>query len=180
VNVTKDRLLAFIEDSIEEYSIEKSASGEPDVFLVALFVKGALPSRRVEVLAETDSGISVTRCMSIARWLRNAFEENEEIRNLVGEDYGLMVSSPGIGEPIQHARQYIRHKGHLLRVRFTDAGDAEHEVSGRLVEVEVVETTSPFIVLEPEKVSKGRKRERLEPVRLELNRIKSAVVEVEF
>ena len=176
----EDRLLSFIRDALERYSSEAVNSGEPDVFLVEVFVKGYVPSKRVEVLADTDAGISIAQCMSIARLLRSALEMNEEIRNLVGDEYELMVSSPGIGEPIKHVRQYSRHTGRLLNVQYTDAGNASHEIAGRLLQAEVLEVATPFIVLEPVKTSKGRKQERLDPIRLELSRISKAVVEVEF
>ncbi len=174
----KDRLLSFVRDALERYSKENGASSEPNVFLVD--IKGGASAKKVEVLADTDTGISISQCMSITRWLRNAFELNEEIRDLIGDEYELTVSSPGIGEPIKHVRQYIRHTGHLLRLQYNDDENASHEVSGRLLRAEVLEVARPFIVLEPVKAGKGRKQGGLEPVRLELSRIKRAVVEVEF
>lgn len=178
--MVKNKLLSFICNTLERYSSEAGGSGEPDIFLVDVFVKGYVPSGRIEILVDTDAGISIAQCMSITRWLRNALEANEEIKSLVGDDYELVVSSPGIGEPIKHVRQYRRHMGRLLSVRYTDAGNVSHEIVGRLLEAEVLEGTAPFVVLEPVKTDKSGKKEYLDQVRLELSRISRAVVEVEF
>lgn len=180
VLVVEDGLLSFIRDALEGYTNDVGTSGEPDVFLVDIFVKGSGPAKKIEVLVDTDAGISIAQCVSITCWLRNALEVNEEVMRLVGDDYVLTVSSPGIGAPIKHARQYIRQTGRLLRVQYTDAENASREVSGRLIRAEVLEVAGPFIVLEPVKAGKGRKQEHFEPVRLDLSRISRAVVEVEF
>ncbi len=180
-DVIKDRLLLFIQEALAACTEVSGPSGEPNVFLVAIHPKGSSPVNRVEVLADTDAGISIAECLSVNRCLNSAIEADEEMRRLVGEDFELTVSSPGIGAPLQHVRQYVRHTGHLLRVQYRGGdADALHEVSGRLLQAEVLEVSSPFIVLEPVKAGKGRKGVRLEPIRLELNCIDRAVVEVEF
>ncbi len=179
-DVIKDSLLLFIQEALAACSEVSGPPGEPKVFPVAIHLKGNSPVNRVEVLADTDAGISVAECLSVNRCLNSAIEADEEIRRLIGEDFELTVSSPGIGAPLQHVRQYVRHTGHLLRVRYRGDDAAVHEVTGRLLQAEVLEVSSPFIVLEPVKTGKGRKRVRLEPIRLELNCIDRAVVEVEL
>ncbi len=176
----KEKLVPFFRDALAEYSDETGASGEPEVFLVDVLLKGSGSAGKIEVLAETDAGISIARCMSVNRWLRDAIGRSAEIRDLVGDDCELTVSSPGIGEPIQHERQYIRHTGRLLRVQYAGEDNVVKEVTGRLERTEMTGTDVPFIVLEPS--GKGRNRRQGTGTRLSLNldRIKKAVVEIEF
>ena len=176
----KERLLSFIHDALAACSEEIGCPGGRKFFLVDIHIKGSSPVSKVEVLADTDTGISIAECLLVNRCLRSAVEADEEISGLVGVDYELTVSSPGIGEPIKHMRQYIRHVGHLLRVQYTDGDNAVYEVSGRLLRAEVLDVSSPFIVLEPVTAKKGKESISLEPIRLELCSIKRAVVEVEF
>ncbi|MCG8341538.1 MAG: hypothetical protein MI684_01740 [Chlorobiales bacterium] len=176
----KERLLSFIRDVLETCREETGFTGRQHVFLVDIYVKGGSPSSKIEVLVDTDSGISIAECLSVNRCLSSAVDANDEVKGLVGDDYELTVSSPGIGAPIKHLRQYIRHTGHLLRVQYTDGDREVQEVSGRLLQAEVLDVPDPFIVLEPVTAGKGRKGGRSEPVRLELGSINRAVVEVEF
>ncbi len=180
VIVVTEKLLSFVQDALQEYSIESGASGESAVFLVDMLVKGGNRARNVEIFVDTEKGISMTECMRAARWLRSALDENPESRELLDDDYELTVSSPGIGKPIRHERQYIRHLGRILRVQYIDDDDAVHEVTGRLLQAELHQAKSPFLVLEPLQAGRKKKHAPLETIRLELGRIKRAVVEVEF
>jgi ribosome maturation factor RimP len=173
VDVVKEKLATFISGVLE-------SCGEESVFLVDVREKGTSRISRIEVLVDTDTGVSIATCMSVNRCLIDALEESEDLKSIVGDDYELTVSSPGIGEPISNMRQYIRHRGHLLRVQYMGQDDVMHEVSGRLLRAEVLGVAVPFIALEPIAKGKGKKGEHLEPVRLELSCIKRAVVEIEF
>ncbi|PWW82330.1 ribosome maturation factor RimP [Prosthecochloris marina] len=171
--MVKERLASFICGALV-------ACGKESVFLVDVRVKGTARISKVEVLVDTDTGISIATCLLVNRCLIDVFEESEDVKSLVGDDYELTVSSPGIGEPIMNVRQYIRHTGHLLRLQYTDQDNVMHEAVGRLLTAEVLGVAAPFIVLEPIIERKGKKGVHSEPVRLELSCIKRAVVEVEF
>lgn len=176
----KERLLLFIQNVLAACGHEDSAPGVQHVFLVDIRLKGSPSVSRAEVLVDTDTGVSIAECLSVNRCLKNALEMDEEMMRLVGDDCDITVSSPGIGEPIKHVRQYVRHTGHLLRVQYSEGDQPVHEVSGRLLRAEVLDVAKPFIVLEPVAAGKKKKGGTLEPIRLELSSIKRAVVEVEF
>lgn len=178
--MVKEKLKSFIHAALAACNRADDRSGIQHVFLVDIHLKGTFPTGRAEVLVDTDTGISVSECLSVNRCLNSAFEEDEEMKRLIGDEFEITVSSPGIGEPIKHVRQYIRHIGHLLRVQYTDDGHAVQEVLGRLLRAEVLETSCPSIDLEPVAAGKGNNTVRHEPIRLELGSIDRAVVEVEF
>ena len=171
---------SFIHAALAACNRADDCSGMQHVFLVDIHLKGAFPKGRVEVLVDTETGVSVSECLSLNRFLNSAFETSEEMKRLVGDEFEITVSSPGIGEPIKHVRQYIRHVGHLLRVQYTDDGQAVQEVLGRLLRAEVLETPCPYIDLGPVTTGKGNNTVHHEPIRLELDSIERAVVEVEF
>ncbi len=166
-------LKSFIDDVLGE-------CGHDDVFLVDLHMKGAHPSVRVDVFVDTEKGISVSECVDLNRCLISAIASHNDMKAVVGDDFELTVSSPGIGEPIRHVRQYIRHTGRLVRVQYRNSEHMPAEITGRLVEADVLETPSPSIVLEPVASGKRKKNVAGEPVRLELSTVSRAVVEVDF
>ena len=178
--MVKEQLLSFMQDALAACGEDAGSRDKQHVFLVDIRLKGASSVSKVEVLVDTDTGVSIAECLSVNRCLNSAFEADEEMRKLIGDEYELTVSSPGIGEPIKHVRQYIRHTGHLLRVQYSDLDQSALEVSGRLLRAEVLDVAKPFIVLEPVEAGKKKKGGTFEPVRLELSSIKRAVVEVEF
>ena len=98
----KERLLSFIRNALETCREETGFTGRQHVFLVDIYVKGGSPSSKIEVLVDTDSGISIAECLSVNRCLSSAVDANDEVKGLVGDDYELTVSSPGIGAPIKH------------------------------------------------------------------------------
>ena len=154
-------------------------SARPDVFLVDIVEKGAGSRRKIEVLVDTDEGIAINQCVELNRRLLDAFEADTEMKTLVGDGGEMTVSSPGIGGRIKNVRQYRRHTGRLLRVRFAGDDDRQHEIRGRLLRAEIG-SDEPFILLEPSKSGGKKGGGRIEPLAIGLDRIIEAVVEVEF
>lgn len=178
--MVKEQLLSFIQETLSVCCQDDLFPDGEHVFLVDIRLKGSSPVSRLEVLVDTDAGVSIAECLSVNRCLKSALEMDEKMMQLVGEECDITVSSPGIGEPLQHLRQYVRHTGHLLRVQYSEGDQPVHEVSGRLLRAEVLDVSSPFILLEPLAAGKKKKGVAHEPIRLELIGIKRAVVDVEF
>ncbi|ACF45422.1 MAG: ribosome maturation factor RimP [Prosthecochloris sp.] len=179
--MVEDRLISGIEACVASFSREVSTGKESEIFLVDLAVKAAGRSVKIEVLVDSEQGIVISQCAALSRRIRDMIESDDELQEVYGEVFELMVSSPGLGGPIRHVRQYIRHTGRLLSVRYRDDAGSVHDVTGRLIEVDLAEGHEPFLVLEP--VRSGRKKNgSLPPSRLKmmLDRIDKAVVQVEF
>ena len=178
---TRSGLLLFIQDVFRAYAEERRACGEPELYLVDVVMKGGSGKRsRIEVFADTDAGIAISQCVAINRRLIEEFESDPGMKRLTGGDYELLVSSPGIGGEIRVPRQYLRHKGRLLRVKYAGEDGSPQELRGRLLEAGVSGEKESFIVIEPLTEGKRKKAEPAKPVTLSLERIIGAVVEVEF
>ncbi len=96
-------------------------------FLVDLKVRGDQGSRVVEVFVDTDEGVSTDLCAEISREISRRLDREGVI---LGR-YNLVVSSPGLDRPLKLLRQYRRHIGRILTVRFT-AEEVTRNVEGEL------------------------------------------------
>ncbi|TCD48907.1 ribosome maturation factor RimP [Chlorobium sp. N1] len=149
------------------------------VYPVAVRVKGSAVHRKIEVVVDSDEGVRIDQCSFFARRIRERLEEDEELAGTMGEDFDLIVGSPGLGEPLVLPRQYGRHKGRLLRVRYRDPEGLAHEFTGRLLEVSL-EENGGTITLEPLPEKKKGKQEAAEKVTLELASVLEAAAEPEI
>ncbi len=100
----------------------------PDGFLVELRIRVHRPEPEILVRVDTDRGITLDECVKLHLHLR----EKYETLDWLPENYGITVSSPGIGSPLRVRRQYYAQKGRLLAVRQKTGG----WVRGRLLDVD--------------------------------------------
>jgi len=149
-------------------------------YLVDVKVKGSEKSRKIEVLVDADDGIRIHQCAFISRRLREKLEGDDELLDLVGENFELVVSSPGLGEPLQLSRQYLRHVGKLMSVTYKDESGNEVELSGHLMDVSLLGEERPGIVLMPEKNKKKGHQPKMEGITLYLDQVIRAVPEAEL
>jgi ribosome maturation factor RimP len=70
-------------------------------------------------------------------------------RNLIGDNYLLEVSTPGVDQPLKLKRQYNKHVGRSLRIKLQDGT----QVEGKLAELKEEE-----IILHQE-IGSGKKKE---------------------
>ncbi len=150
------------------------------VYLVRLQVKGPGKHRKIEVLLDSDAGIRIDQCSFFGRRLREQIELDTEPPVLAGEDFDLVVSSPGLGEPVLMSRQYIRHTGRLLKVVYKGEQLEEKVMTGRLQRV--LKSGDAITALELVPVTAGKKSSGSggTVVELPLERIVRAVPEVEW
>lgn len=80
------------------------------------------------VFVDSDDGLTLSDCQKISR----AMEQVLDTENLLGEEYRLQVSSPGIDRPLMLRRQYFKNKGRVLKVVLQDGS----EVVGKLHEID--------------------------------------------
>lgn len=109
-------------------------SPNPDMFLVEIKVK---PTNNIKVFIDSDSGISIEKCINVNRAL---YKKMEESGLFSGGDFSLEVSSPGLDEPLKLFRQYKKNIGRHVEVITKDGQRKE----GKLTEV----TEDGFIVEE--------------------------------
>jgi len=88
-----------------------------DAYLVDVIVRGERGETVLQILADTDSGISIGTCATISREIAAEIEQ----RSLIETRYRLEVSSPGLDKPLRLLRQYQTNKDRQVRVRWVDA-----------------------------------------------------------
>ncbi len=116
----EERLVGLSENWIRELL--------PDGFLVELRIRVHKPEPEILVRVDTDRGITLDECVKLHMHLRQKYETLDWLP----ENYGITVSSPGIGSPLKVRRQYYAQKGRFLAVRQKTGG----WVRGRLLDVD--------------------------------------------
>jgi ribosome maturation factor RimP len=172
----QERIKNCVSQVIEE-SVGTRGEG---VYLIDIKVKGKGSGRKIEVLMDADIGIQIHQCAYISRRIREKLEADDELLELVGENFDLMVSSPGLGEPIIIPRQYIRHVGKLLLITYADSQGEPVELAGHLQEVSLLDESGANIVIMPETNKKRGQQPKIDCVTLYLNQVIRAVPEAEL
>ncbi len=149
-------------------------------YLVDVKVMGKASSRKIEILMDADCGIRIHQCVWFSRRIREIIEADEELLDLAGDNFDLMVSSPGLGEPVILPRQYIRHIGKLLKIRYTDSEGEQKELSGHLQDVSLHEEGKSWIVILTESGKKRKPTSAAEGMLLYLDQVICAVPEAEL
>ena len=99
-----------------------------DIFLVKLTVSS---SNDINVLLDSDSGLTLSDCKSISRAIESSLDREDE-------DFSLTVSSAGVGEPLV-LRQYKKNVGRKVRVTLID---------GEIIEAKMVAADDKGVELE--------------------------------
>ncbi|MCS7297164.1 MAG: hypothetical protein RMK19_06720 [Bacteroidia bacterium] len=118
--------LREIEEKLTKWVSAHLTEAFPQVFLVEARLRVHGPQPEVCLRVDTDKGITLDECVKIHLFLRGKMEGLEWLP----ENFGLSVSSPGIGSPLRLRRQYVQNIGRMLAVR-TKSGT----LRGRLLNV---------------------------------------------
>jgi ribosome maturation factor RimP len=96
------------------YQIIEEQIAETDIYVIDMRLKGGYGNRILEIILDTDTGIGIDECMRYGKRIKRYIEENEIIEGA----YGMEVSSPGATRPLEIPRQYKKHIGRILKVKF--------------------------------------------------------------
>lgn len=144
---------------------------ERHLFLVELKVQG---KKKIEVFADSDTGISINECAEISKFLGGLLDEAD----IMSDNYTLDVSSPGMSNPLRVPRQYKRRIGRTLEILKTDG----KEVVGVLEEVH----DDHIVLLPVVKETKGKKKKTDAPEEaplafsLKYDEIKRALIQINW
>jgi len=134
--------------------------------LVDLQIKGNSEHRKLVVLLDTESGISIEECSKVSRELAALIE----IENVIEGAYTLEVSSPGIDVPFNDKMKYEKNIGRILKVALL----AGNEKVGKLTNV-----TNESITIEGQgKPGKVKKEDKI--IVINFDQIKESKVQVSF
>ncbi|HUI29129.1 MAG TPA: hypothetical protein VLX91_02845 [Candidatus Acidoferrales bacterium] len=137
----------FLEDMEKTEKIEslkrllKPAIESNGAFLVDISLKGDQRRPLLEVFCETESGISIDKCAEISREILPLIDSSR----VLGDNFRLDVSSPGIGVPLKDKRQFKRNIGKLMSIKYRDELEVKH-IEGDMIDIKdekmVVKTQS--------------------------------------
>jgi ribosome maturation factor RimP len=138
---------------------------DESLFLVGVTVSALQGPQKVTIALDGDKGVTIDDCAELSRKVSDALEE----LGLIGENFTLEVTTPGVDRPLLLKRQYIKNIGRRLKVYLKDKSTLE----GKLKKV-----TEEDIVVEQE-TGEGKKKE-LKETSLPLADIEKALVQVSF
>lgn len=134
-------------------------------FLVDIILKGNTQQRKVIVLLDGDSGVSISDCASLSRAVAESLEEDDPFPG----QYTLEVSSAGLDHPLSLRRQYLSRTGKALALRLTGG----EELEGKLLEVADNDITI-------DRVIEIKNKKTTEATKVPFARIEKAMVQVSF
>ena len=158
-------LLYMVNEIIKQLEklVAEVLENAPEHFLVSLRIK---PTNNVKVLLDGDKGITIEQCV---RFNRQLVTKIDEAGLFPPGEYSLEVSSPGVDEPLQLYRQYVKNIGRTVQVIRKD----QSAITGLLLEV-----NPDSITLETTK-GKGKKLVKA-PVTLPLADMHTITVQIQF
>lgn len=154
-----------IQQSIEDFLNQNLDS--PSHFLVEVGVSsGKGKESRVQVLMDSDFGITIEECAAYSRKLGKFLEESDFFEGA----YNLEVASPGLDFQIESDRQFQKNllRGFLLEL------DSHKVVEGKLISF-----SADMLEIETEEKTKGKKNV-VQRVQIPRQQIVKAKVTVSF
>lgn len=91
--------------------IEEVLQSRDDLFLVDASLQGNGPNKKLKILIDGDSGVTIDDCAEVSRKFSKAFDGISQLEN-----YLLEVSSVGVDRPLSMHRQYKKNVGRSIRV----------------------------------------------------------------
>ena len=124
--------------------------------LVELTLKRRGRTQVVEVLVDKGSGgITLGECSAINREIFKQCDQSQ----ILGEDFQVEVSSPGLDRPLRTAKDFSRKMGQLIRVHLRAPVNARLEYSGTIEKVKdtqvVVDTPQGLMELSIDNIQKA-------------------------
>ena len=146
--------------------VQLKAIEDGKYFLVDIDWKAS--AKRLVVFLDSDEGVTLEACRSISREL----ESSLDAEGLLGAEYALDVSSPGLDRPLTSLRQYKKNIGRLLNIVMVEG----QPIKGKLCAVNEEAIT---ILLQ---VRKGKQKAYSwgEEQEITFNKIEETFVEVRF
>ena len=140
--------------------LAREIAEENGVLLINSVTKGSNKNPQFEIFIDSEDGISADDCAKFSRDLKNRLEDTE-----FGElDYKLVVSSPGIDEPLRHLIQFKKHIGRDFKISFEEE-EKVSSIEAKLIKIEGEELLFSF---------------KNEEIEINFNKIKKAKVKVSF
>ena len=153
----KERITQFLQENLES----------TEHFLVQVHVGlGKVQEGKVQVLMDSDAGITIADCAAYSRKLGKFLDEAD----MFSTAYSLEVASPGLDFPLSSERQFRKNIGRLLILDLRE---------GKQLEGKLLSWTPSMLELEVHEKSKGKKT-TARIIEVQANDIVKAKVTVSF
>ena len=105
---------------------------EDGIYLLDISIQGGGKDRTVQVVVDTDAGVTLDQCQMLSRKISDLFFQKE----IFGDgSYRLEVMSPGVNKDLEAPYEFIRSIGKMLKVKFRE-NDQVATVTGTLIRYE--------------------------------------------
>jgi ribosome maturation factor RimP len=94
--ISKEKVRKLVEERIEG----------TDIFIVDIDISSG---NKISITIDADSGVNITKCMSVSRNVEHNLDRDEE-------DFSLEVTSFGLSSPLVLPRQYKKYMGKMIEV----------------------------------------------------------------
>lgn len=139
--------------------VEEKLEGS-DNYVVNVEVK---PGNQIMIHIDNDNGLKVTDCIDVSRHIEGSLDRDVE-------DFGLNVSSPGVGTPFKSERQYKKYLNRKIEIL---------TIEGGVIQGVLLKKDEEVVEVEIEKGKKGAKKKK-EIVTVSLNNIKETKSVISF
>lgn len=99
--------------------------------LIDVVVRGTERERVIEIYIDAEKNVTADDCAEISSKMIGAIEERE----LLKSQYRLDVSSPGVGRPLIHLKQFPKHINRKFEITYNSDGEKK-KTAGRLKEID--------------------------------------------
>lgn len=141
-------------------NIAREIAEEKGIFLINTIAKGSNKNPNFEVYIDSKEGITAGDCVKFTREIR----EELEATDFADVNYSLVVSSPGIDEPIKYLDQYNKHISREFKLSYDD-GENIQSIEAKLLKI--VDDNLYFAYKDEE-------------IEVNFNKIKKAKVKISF
>ncbi|MGB0870667.1 MAG: ribosome assembly cofactor RimP [Flavobacteriales bacterium] len=133
--IQREKIQAILDEILAE---------ETHLFLVELNINNGTD---IEILMDSDNGITIGECKQISRKVERWLEENEL-------DSSLFVASPGLDKPLTQFRQFRKNVGRTLEIKLKD--------NTKMLKAELSEADEEKIIVSwkervPKEIGKGKR-----------------------
>ncbi|MCB0751270.1 MAG: hypothetical protein KDC52_07340 [Ignavibacteriae bacterium] len=111
--------------------IAQKIADDQNLFLMNLIIRGSSKKPSFEIYIDNKNGVTADICADYSREFKDEFEKTE----FAEVDYSLIVSSPGIDEPLQFIDQFYKHIGRDFKISFDD-GEKVQSIEAKLTNID--------------------------------------------
>ncbi len=101
-----------------------------DVFIVDIVQRGERGTKILEIFIDNLKGITAEICSNVSRALSMELDKTDIIKG----KYYLNVSSPGLSRPLKFLKQYPKHIGSIVEVKYKNK-ELTEEINAELIEI---------------------------------------------